>query len=188
MSAPITWAQASSPILWSNIGINWNTPAQTSASTFSIGNTYNTLQDFVHGGVISFNMGLGKVHASTAAFANAISFGFQGAMPSGAAHTLANSVSLGLSTGYTSSGVFNASESITVPLTVTYVSSTSHQMVESISIGSTMDIPRSGTFAEFLWNDVTDPSTSWVAVTDPTSTWSSVSDSSTTWTKVDYPN
>ena len=163
MSAPITWAQASSPILWSNIGINWNTPAQTSASTFSIGNTYNT-------------------------FANAISFGFQGAMPSGVSHTLANSVSLGLSTGYTSSGVFNASESITVPLTVTYVSSTSHQMVESISIGSTMDIPRSGTFAEFLWNDVTDPSTSWVAVTDPTSTWSSVSDSSTTWTKVDYPN
>ena len=186
MSAPITWAQASSPILWSNIGINWNTPAQTGASTFSLGNTYNIIHDFIAAESISFATSLGKVHASTAAFANAISFGFQGAMPSGVSHTLVNSLSLGLSTGYTSSGVFSAAESITVPLTVTYVNATNHQ--ESISIGSTMDIPRSGTFAEFLWSGVTDPSTSWAAVTDPTSTWSSVSDSSTTWTKVDYPN
>ncbi len=34
MTAPITWAEASSPIYWSNIGINWNTPAKTDTSAF----------------------------------------------------------------------------------------------------------------------------------------------------------
>ena len=36
MTAPITWAEASSPILWSNIGIDWNSPAKTGDPTFAL--------------------------------------------------------------------------------------------------------------------------------------------------------
>ena len=35
MTAPITWAEATSPILWSNIGINWNTAAKGNSVTFA---------------------------------------------------------------------------------------------------------------------------------------------------------
>ena len=42
MTAPITWAEATSPILWSNIGIDWNTPAKTNSATFAanVGETH----------------------------------------------------------------------------------------------------------------------------------------------------
>jgi len=40
----------------------------------------------------------------------------------------------------------------------------------------------------FLWNSVSDPTTTWSDISDPSTTWASVSDPSTIWTKVDYPN
>jgi hypothetical protein len=36
MTAPITWAEASSPIYWSNIGIDWDSPAKTETSIFTV--------------------------------------------------------------------------------------------------------------------------------------------------------
>ncbi len=36
MTAPIKWAEAGSPIYWSNIGINWNTPAKDDSVTYSV--------------------------------------------------------------------------------------------------------------------------------------------------------
>ena len=46
MTAPITWAEATSPILWSNIGIDWNTPALGNSATFAanVGETHTDEQ------------------------------------------------------------------------------------------------------------------------------------------------
>ena len=59
MTAPITWAEASSPIYWSNIGINWNTPAKTESETFGIDTSYILGHDHTLAGyaVISITMG-----------------------------------------------------------------------------------------------------------------------------------
>ena len=42
MTAPIKWEQATSPILWSNLGINWNTAALGNSGTFAanVGETH----------------------------------------------------------------------------------------------------------------------------------------------------
>ena len=105
MTAPITWAEASSPIYWSNIGINWNTPAKTESETFGINTTYALDTD----------------------------------------HTLV---------GYA-----------IISVTMSYQNGDS-----------------------FLWNDVSDPSSTWTNLSDPSTTWSDVSDPSTIWTRVDYPH
>ena len=36
MTAPITWAEASAPIYWSNIGIDWDTPAKANSSSYGV--------------------------------------------------------------------------------------------------------------------------------------------------------
>ncbi len=43
MTAPITWADATSPIYWSNIGINWNSPAKGESTSYSITNDYSSV-------------------------------------------------------------------------------------------------------------------------------------------------
>ena len=56
MTAPITWAEATSPILWSNIGINWNTPAETGSATYAIDDGFTLAASHTKGASISLGV------------------------------------------------------------------------------------------------------------------------------------
>lgn len=163
MTAPITWAEASTPITWAAVGINWNSPAKANTSTLSINGGYSNLNNSTISASIAFANNMGKVHATTLATSGVVSFGLQNALTSAGGFTLANDISFGTTMDYTISSVLSAVSVITIPLSVTYVNATNH--AESISIDSTMNVSSSN---DFLWVDV--------------------SDVATTWTDVEYPN
>tara|TARA_R110000765_G_scaffold185920_1_gene291537 strand:- start:191 stop:682 length:492 start_codon:yes stop_codon:yes gene_type:complete len=163
VTAPITWAEASTPITWAAVGINWNSPAKANTSTLSINGGYSNLNNSTIPASIAFANNMGKVHATTLATSGVVSFGLQNALTSAGGFTLANDISFGTTMDYTISSVLSAVSVITIPLSVTYVNATNH--AESISIDSTMNVSSSN---DFLWVDV--------------------SDVATTWTDVEYPN
>ena len=185
MTAPITWAEATSPILWSNIGINWNTPAETGSATYAIGDGFTLGASHTKGASISFGLDASYENTGVATMPMSVAFGttvgsdiqhgvvIQGAgtfaadlsQLSTAGVTMSPTVTFGVDADYTSSGNLFFSDSIT------FAGSFTQTAVDS-----------------FLWNPETDPTTTWSAVSDPSSTWSSVSDPSTIWTKVDYPD
>ena len=185
MTAPITWAEATSPILWSNIGIDWNTPAETGSATYAVDGGYTLGASHTKGASISFGLDASYANTGVTTMPVSTSFGttvgsdmqhgviIQGAGTFAAdlAQTLAAdltmnpSISFGVEGGYTSACNLFFSDSIT------FAGSFSQSATNS-----------------FLWNPEADPTTTWTAVTDPTSTWSSETDPSTTWTKVDYPD
>ena len=162
MTAPITWAEATTPITWSAIGINWNTPAKADTSTLAVSSGYSNINVGTLAAAASFANNLGKVHASTNSMATVISFGLQNALAGAGGFTFENAISFGVDNGYTSSSILSAVSSITIPLTMTYVNATNH--AESISVGSTMNVTSSG---EFLWDNVSDVSTVWTDVEYP---------------------
>lgn len=162
MSAPIKWSEATTPITWSAIGINWNSPAKADTSTLAVSSGYSNINVGTLTAAASFANNLGKVHASTNSMATVISFGLQNALTSLGGFTFENAISFDVDNGYTNSGTLAAVSSITIPLTMTYVNATNH--AESVSIGSTMNVTSSG---EFLWGDVSDVSTIWTDVEYP---------------------
>jgi hypothetical protein len=162
VSAPITWAEATTPITWSAIGINWNTPARADTSTLAVSSGYSNINVGTLAAAASFANNLGKVHASTNSMSTVISFGLQNALAGAGGFTFENDISFGVDNGYTSSSILSAVSSITIPLTMTYVNATNH--AESISVGSTMNVTSSG---EFLWDNVSDVSTVWTDVEYP---------------------
>jgi len=163
VTAPITWAEASTPITWAAVGINWNSPAKANTSTLSINGGYSNLNNSTIPASISFANNMGKVHATTLATSGVVSFGLQNALTSAGGFTFSSDISFGTAMDYTTSSVLTAVGVITIPLSVTYVNATNH--AESISIDSTMNVSSSN---DFLWADV--------------------SDVTTTWTDVEYPN
>ena len=185
MVAPITWAEATSPILWSNIGINWNTPAETGSATYGVSDGFTLGADHTKGAAISFGIDASYALAEDMTMPVSASLGTtvgsdlqHGMLIQGAGTfaadlsqlstltvTMSPTITLGVDADYSSVGNMSFSDSIT------FSGSFTQTAVDS-----------------FLWNPETDPTTTWTAVTDPSSTWSSVSDPSTTWTKVDYPN
>ena len=164
MAAPITWAEATSPILWSNIGIDWDTPAVTGSSTFALSNTFPSsgVGTLVAFSTIGANMG--KIHASTLAASGVISFGNNMGYPSEGGFTFSGEVTFSNDLGYTQSGTLtNAVGAVTFALDNTYVNNTNHQESVSLALNTTFTDS-----SEFLWNEV--------------------SDVPTTWTDVEYPN
>ena len=162
MTAPITWTEATTPITWSAIGINWNSPAKADTSTLAISGGYSNINIGTLASAVSFANNMGKVHASTNSMAGTISFGLQNSLSAPGGFTFDGSASFGVDNGYTISSVLSAVSSITIPLTMTYVNATNH--TESISVGSTMNVTSS---SEFLWGDVSDVSTVWTDVEYP---------------------
>jgi hypothetical protein len=162
VSAPITWAEATTPITWSAIGINWNTPARADTSTLAVSSGYSNINVGTLAAAASFANNLGKVHASTNSLSTVISFGLQNALTIAGGFTFENDISFDISNDYTISSVLSTSGTITIPLTMTYVNGTNH--TESISVGSTMNVASSG---EFLWGNVNDVSTIWTDVEYP---------------------
>ena len=163
MTAPITWAEASAPIYWSNIGIDWNSPAKANSSAFAVTSGYSNINIGSLANSVSFTNNMGKVHASTLATSGVISFGVQNGYTSAGGFTFDSEASFALTQDYTSSSTLTAVGVVTIPINVTYVNATNH--ADSITIGSTVGVTSSDSF---LWSDVSDPTT--------------------VWTEVDYPN
>jgi hypothetical protein len=163
VTAPITWAEASAPIYWSNIGIDWNSPAKANSSAFAVTSGYSNINIGSLANAVSFTNNMGKVHASTLATSGVISFGVQNGYTSAGGFTFDSEASFALTQDYTSSSILTAVGVVTIPINVTYVNNTNH--ADSITIGSTVGVTSSDSF---LWSDVSDPTT--------------------VWTEVDYPN
>ena len=163
MSAPITWAEATTPITWSAIGINWNSPAKADSSSFAVSGGYSQTSSATFPSSVTFANNMGKVHASTLATSGVVSFGVQNGYTGAGGFTFENEASFALTQNYTLSSTLTAVGAVTIPISVTYVNNTNH--AESVTIGSTIDVSSSNAF---LWNDV--------------------SDVTTTWTDVEYPN
>lgn len=162
MSAPITWAEATTPITWSAIGINWNSPAKADSSSFAVSGGYSQASGATFPSSVSFANNMGKIHASTLATSGVISFGVQNGATTAGGFTFDNDISLALNQGYTSSSVLTAVGTVTIPINVTYINGTNH--AESVTIGSTMNVSSSDSF---LWNDVSDVTTVWTDVEYP---------------------
>ena len=185
MTAPITWAEATSPILWSNIGINWNTPAETGSVSYGVVDGFSSTHLNILGESISFGVDASYALAEdmtmpvSASLGTTVGSDLQHGMLIQGAGTFAADLS------QASTAIATMSPTITLDVDADYSSVGNLSFSDSITF--------SGSFTQtavdsFLWNPETDPTTTWTAVTDPSSTWSSVSDPSTTWTKVDYPN
>jgi len=185
MVAPITWAEATSPILWSNIGINWNTPAETGSATYAVDGGYTLGASHTKGASISFGIDASYANTGVATMPMSVAFGTtvgsdiqHGVVIQGAGTFAADLSQL-------STGVTTMSPTVTFGIDADYSSSGNLSFSDSISFGGTLS---QSALDSFLWNPETDPTTTWTVETDPTTTWSSETDPTTIWTKVDYPN
>jgi hypothetical protein len=185
MVAPITWAEATSPILWSNIGINWNTPAETGSASYGVVDGFSSTHLNILGVSASFGVEPSYSSLGVSTIPVSITDGIE--VSSDLQHGLvvqgAGTFSADLS--QLSTVTATMSPTITFGVDADYSSIGNMSFSEIITFSGSFSQTASG---RFLWNPETDPTTTWAAVTDPTSTWSDVTDPSTIWTKVDYPN
>ena len=165
MTAPITWAEATSPILWSNIGINWNTPAKANSATFAanVGETHSEEQGI--GYSITFGANVGQTLAVVPTKPVAITMALTAAQAVGHDKTLAESAIFGADLTSPVTDRLDAVESITFAVTDTSTMGPGTIFTDEPIYAVSVGIEGS---TSFLWNEE-DEITS-------------------TWTKVDYPN
>ena len=165
MTAPITWAEATSPILWSNIGIDWNTPAKTNSATFAanVGETHSDEQGI--GFTITFGANVGQTLAVVPIKPEAITMALTAAQAVGHDKTLAESAIFGADLTSPVTDRLDAVESITFAVTDTSTMGPVTIFTDEPIYTVNMGIAGS---TSFLWNEEDEVTT--------------------TWTKVDYPN
>ena len=165
MTAPIKWEQATSPILWSNIGINWNTAALENSTTFTanVGETQTEEQGI--GYSITFGADVGQTLSVVPIKTEAITMALTAAQAVGHDKTLAESAIFGADLTSPVTDRLDAVESITFAVTDTSVFGPGTIFTDEPIYTVNVGIEGS---TSFLWNDVDDVTT--------------------TWTKVDYPN
>jgi len=165
VTAPITWTEASSPILWSNIGINWNTAALGNSATFAanVGETHSEEQGI--GYSITFGANVGETLAVVPTKPEAITMGLTAAQAVGHDKTLAESAIFGADLTSPVTDRLDAVESVTFAVTDT--STMGPGTIFTDEPIYTVNVGIEGS-TSFLWNDV--------------------DDEATTWTDVDYPN
>jgi hypothetical protein len=163
VSAPITWAQATSPILWSNIGINWNTPAVTGDPTFALSQGYPSSGAAAYPSSATFTVNSGYTSSSAMTTTGSATYAVGSGLTSSGGFNLAAAAAFASTMDYSSSATHNAAGVATFAATIEYVNNTNH--ADSTTFGVITDYSSS---SGFLWNDVDDVTT--------------------TWTDVDYPN
>ena len=165
MTAPITWAEATSPILWSNIGIDWNTPAKANSATFAanVGETHVEEQGI--GYSITFGANVGQTLTVVPTKPESITMALTPAQAVGHNHTVAESTIYGADLTSPATTRLDAVESITFAMQDTSTFRPITEFTDEPIYPVTVDIAAS---TSFLWNEVDDVTT--------------------TWTKVDYPN
>ena len=144
MTAPIKWEQATSPILWSNIGINWNTAALGNSGTFAanVGQTLSVIPT--------------KTEAITMALTAAQAVGHD--------KTLAESAIFGADLTSPVTDRLDAVESVTFAVTDTSTMGPGTIFTDEPIYTVNMGIEGS---TSFLWNDVDDETTTWTKVDYP---------------------
>jgi len=75
LTAPITWAEATSPILWSNIGIDWDTPAKANSATYAVDGGYTLGVSHTKGASISFGLDASYSNTGVATMPMSVAFG-----------------------------------------------------------------------------------------------------------------
>ena len=165
MTAPIKWEQATSPILWSNIGINWNTAALGNSGTFAanVGETHSEEQGI--GFNVTFGANVGQTLVVVPTKPVAITMALTAAQAVGHDKTLAESAIFGADLTSPVTDRLDAVESVTFAVTDTSTMGPGTIFTDEPIYAVSVGIEGS---TSFLWNDV--------------------DDEATTWTKVDYPN
>ena len=165
MTAPIKWEQATSPILWSNIGINWNTAALGNSGTFAanVGETHTDEQGI--GFTITFGANVGQTLTVVPTKPVSITMALTAAQAVGHDKTLAESAIFGADLTSPVTDRLDAVESVTFAVTDTSTMGPGTIFTDEPIYAVSVGIEGS---TSFLWNDV--------------------DDETTTWTKVDYPN
>ena len=138
MVAPITWAEATSPILWSNIGINWNTPAETGSATYGLTDGFSSSSDHTLGESITFaidntfsNTGVATFRPS-ATFANTMGANIQHGL------VLFASASFSMDVTQSNTGVLTTNPSITFALDNAYTSAGNLSFSDSITFSASL--------------------------------------------------
>jgi hypothetical protein len=162
MTAPIKWSEATSPILWSNIGIDWDSPAKANTSTYASSVGYTASNNATQNVSATLGSNMGKIHASTLATSGVVSFGNVVGTSSEGGFTFTGVIEFSNSLGYTPVDVHTAVGSATFALDNTYITNTNH--AESVSVGVTC---ADGSSSGLLWNEVSDPTTVWTRVEYP---------------------
>ncbi len=163
MTAPITWAQATSPILWSNIGIDWDTPAKTGDPTFALTQGYPSSGAAAMAVSSTFAVNSGYTSSSVMDTTGTATYTVNGGFTSSGGFNLAAGATFAAEMDYSSSAAHNAAGVTTFAVSLDYLNNTNH--ADSTTFGAIMDQSSS---SGFLWNEADDVTT--------------------TWTKVDYPN
>ena len=133
MTAPITWAQATSPILWSNIGINWNSPAKADSSTFAITDGLTSSSDHTMGASITFAIDSGFTDSSALDAVNAATFSVNEGFTSVAGIEFGASASFSTELDVSKTSAHDLAESITYSLEQDYSSSGNLAFEDSVS-------------------------------------------------------
>ncbi len=183
MTAPITWAEASSPIYWSNIGINWNTPAKTETSIFTINNGLVLLVGVNYIAAVSLGVNLTAGKETKHHIIESISYGIDQGYSSFGGFTISGLAQFDITGNITSESVLNAVGNAVYGISSNYINNTKHE--ETTAMGITMTYSNGDTL---LWNPVPDPNDNWSDVTDPNTIWTEETDPTSVWTKIDYPN
>jgi len=185
LTAPITWAQATSPILWSNVGIDWDTPAKTGDPTYGLSQ--------------------GLTVAGGRGFADSITFAVSTGVSDSVVRGLNPSATFAVNSGYTSSSALNATGAAAYAVSNGFTSSAQYNLAGSATFAATAGYTSSsiyagGVSAEFdlslsnaceLFTNYADSISFAVTASQSVSSgflWNEVDDVTTTWTKVDYPN
>jgi len=166
LTAPITWAEATSPILWSNVGINWNTAAKGNSVTLAhaVGGT-GLLELGPIGFSVVFGANVGETLVVVPTKPVAITMALTAAQAVGHNHTVAESAIYGADLTSPATTRLDAVESITFAMQDTSTFRPITEFTDEPIYPVTVDIVAS---TSFLWNEE--------------------DDERTTWTKVDYPN
>lgn len=181
MTAPITWAEASSPIYWSNIGIDWNSPAKANSSLFAVSGSGSSAHLNLVSGSITLGVSAGNTNSSGINFPESITFAINNEYSSVGGFTFTENVSMSIQNGYTQNDDATFAGAVSLGVTGGYVNNTLY--TESVTLAATNRF----TLGQFFQDTIT-MTVNGSATTDNEFLWDDVSDVSTTWTKVDYPN
>ena len=174
------WSQAS-PLAWSGIATQWNTAALSNSISIAATLDGSTTNRVVKSESISFAASVTDALANNHTMPESVSMAVELAQTGVGGFVFSDSITLAATANYTQSDDATLVNSITIAATVDEINNLNYS--ESITLASEQSIFP----GEFYANSISLESTAGLTMTD-SFLWNEVSDTSTTWTKVDYPN
>ena len=180
--APIKWTQATSPIDWDNIGINWNTAAKANSISIGAESDVTVSERVAKIESISMGVGAGQTLVDNATFVDSVTMAVEGDSTTLAGLSFAASATFGSNLGYTQADKATYRESVSMAADTDIVNNVVHPESITFSIeGKTLT-------GQFYEESISMAAESSMYPIDYEFLWNDVADVSTTWTKVEYPN